>query len=78
MHLHIQAQTGRVSVAVLDGSPALPTLRREEQSPLRPHGRGMLIVSTLATSWGAHRMRADAGKAVWFEIHDRRTQQEAG
>jgi anti-sigma regulatory factor (Ser/Thr protein kinase) len=32
------------------------------------HGRGMLLIATLADRWGAERHR-DGGKTVWFELN---------
>ena len=47
--------------AVWDPSPTLPVLR----DPDAAGGRGLRIVRTLATEWGALAMD-DGGKSVWF------------
>ena len=55
-------------VEVHDGSTRLPV-------PVRPHpwaerGRGLVLVDTLASRWGAD-PRPGSGKAVWFELSQR-------
>lgn len=44
---------------------ALPALRHDLEAE---HGRGLLIVSTLATSWGACPGATPGTKTVWFEL----------
>ena len=58
--------TGRVRVEVVDGVPGEPT-------PLRPpptalHGRGLLLVASLADEWGVEGTDGEAGKTIWFEL----------
>lgn len=43
----------------------LPALRHDLEAE---HGRGLLIVSTLATSWGAGPGATPGTKTVWFEL----------
>lgn len=43
----------------------LPTLRHDLEAE---HGRGLLIVSTLATSWGTGPGATPGTKTVWFEL----------
>lgn len=53
-------------VAVTDDSPALlPEVDRHPRTSAEG-GRGLLIVSLLATRWGVKPL--DGGKAVWFEL----------
>jgi anti-sigma regulatory factor (Ser/Thr protein kinase) len=57
---------GRVRVEVVDGVPGEPT-------PLRPpptalHGRGLLLVASLADEWGVEETDSEVGKTIWFEL----------
>jgi anti-sigma regulatory factor (Ser/Thr protein kinase) len=58
--------SGRVRIEVSDREKSLPTPSRPP--PHVPHGRGLLLVSTLADEWGVQEPRRRAGKAVWFEL----------
>ena len=52
-------------VELIDGrSDALPRMRRPDADD--EGGRGLLIVSALARSWGSDKL--SAGKCVWFEL----------
>jgi anti-sigma regulatory factor (Ser/Thr protein kinase) len=53
----------RVRLAVRDSSRAEPTLRHE---PGKPSGRGLLIISRVASRWGVE--PAPDGKTVWVEL----------
>jgi anti-sigma regulatory factor (Ser/Thr protein kinase) len=58
--------TGRVRVEVVDGVPGEPM-------PLRPpptalHGRGLLLVASLADEWGVEGTDSEVGKTIWFEL----------
>lgn len=58
---------GVLRVAVADDSAApLPAVDRHPQATAEG-GRGLLIVSLLATRWGVAPTRG-GGKAVWFEL----------
>jgi anti-sigma regulatory factor (Ser/Thr protein kinase) len=59
-------RTGRVRVEVVDGVPGEPM-------PLRPpptslHGRGLLLVASLADEWGVEETDTEVGKTIWFEL----------
>jgi hypothetical protein len=56
-----------VRVAVTDHSPELPVLLRPDERD--EHGRGLLLVTALATSWGSVPLRR--GKRVWAELGSR-------
>lgn len=58
---------GGLRVSVWDGSRFLPSPGRPDEWDER--GRGLVLVDTLASRWGAHR-HSDNGKAVWFELVD--------
>ena len=55
---------GRIRVEVSDTSAALPLVRPPTAGGER--GRGMLIVDSLASSWGV--IRRTDGKSVWFQL----------
>lgn len=46
-----------------EGSPKVREVDLEDE-----HGRGMLIVQTLAKAWGAGRYPRGRGKYVWFTL----------
>lgn len=56
-------QTG-VRIEVFDRSPLLPSGRHYD--PQATTGRGLKLVSALASSWGVR--SEDDGKALWFEL----------
>jgi anti-sigma regulatory factor (Ser/Thr protein kinase) len=62
--LSVAVHDGRLRVEVGDASVNLPVLLPPD--PDRVGGRGMAIVSSLASSWGTE-INSD-GKVVWFEI----------
>jgi two-component sensor histidine kinase len=62
--LAVETGSDCVRVAVSDEGTALPAVR--EMSPTAEAGRGLSIVSALATRWGVD--QADRGKSVWFEL----------
>ena len=55
-----------VRVAVTDTGVGHPIPRNPD--PTAEHGRGLLLVASLADRWGAHRRRATQEKTVWFEV----------
>jgi anti-sigma regulatory factor (Ser/Thr protein kinase) len=60
---------GVVQVAVSDGSPEVPVLRRAVPESLG--GRGVALMDTLASRWGVQtpaRTGSGTGKTVWFEV----------
>lgn len=57
----------RLRVSVRDDSPALPEIGPAPVIDVtREGGRGLTIVSMLASRWGIERV--ETGKAVWFEL----------
>lgn len=60
----VQLRPRSIRVEVLDRSPDLPIVRQVE--PEATSGRGMALVSALASAWGTRRL--PQGKAVWFEV----------
>ncbi len=62
--VHIDRSPGRLFVSVDDDSDDEPVVQFSDLDD--EGGRGLLIVETLATSWGVH--RSDRGKSVWFTL----------
>ncbi|OIJ62598.1 ATP-binding SpoIIE family protein phosphatase [Streptomyces mangrovisoli] len=65
MRLRLRRTDRRLIVEVTDGDDHLPRRRRAE--PGDESGRGIAIVATIATTWGARRTPG-GGKAVWCEF----------
>ena len=65
VRLRVLPVDGGVRVEVHDASRTLPSLRHPR--PDEEGGRGIALVDTLATTWGAD--ACDDGKTVWFVLH---------
>ena len=57
---------GDLRVEVTDQSEVCPVVREVDVED--EHGRGMLLVETLAKAWGAGRSPRTRGKYVWFTL----------
>lgn len=66
VRLTVRTGPPAVRVEVHDDNPALPTLGPEDDVAAEG-GRGLRLVDTLATRWGADPHPSD-GKDVWFEL----------
>jgi anti-sigma regulatory factor (Ser/Thr protein kinase) len=64
MRVRAVRQPSSIRVEVDDPSTELPA--RQEPEPTDDHGRGIVLVESLASAWGVA-VRND-GKTVWFEI----------
>ena len=64
--LEAAAPAGVLRVTVVDDNPDLPEVG-DAPSLTAEGGRGILLVSTLATRWGVETVPT-GGKAVWFEL----------
>jgi anti-sigma regulatory factor (Ser/Thr protein kinase) len=64
--IRIELQHGNnvVKAMVTDGGGTLPVLRHPQRSA--EHGRGLMIVSSLAHDWGV--IENETGKTVWFSL----------
>lgn len=65
MRLRLRRTDRRLIIEVTDGDDHLP--RRRRADPADEKGRGIAIVATIASSWGARRTPG-GGKAVWCEF----------
>lgn len=82
--LNVTASSDGIRVEVRDASasppvPKAPTTldQRGDVIEVGDHGRGLQLVSALATQWGTQRQ--GTGKSVWFEVTaDRRATQFGG
>jgi hypothetical protein len=63
VRLWLYSDRERMLVRVWDGDDQMPT--RQEADPSAESGRGLLIVESLASDWGASRLANSSGKAVW-------------
>ena len=64
MRLHLDLTGDTVRIGVADETSRVPTQR--ESHPARLTGRGMTLVTALATEWGVE--PNPPGKTVWFEL----------
>jgi anti-sigma regulatory factor (Ser/Thr protein kinase) len=55
-----------VRIAVFDGDPRTEQVLARASHPSEPDGRGLCIVESLATAWGA--ADCDGGKLVWAAL----------
>jgi anti-sigma regulatory factor (Ser/Thr protein kinase) len=58
--------SGRVRIEVTDIDETQPAPL--QPPPNVPHGRGLLLVASLADEWGILRRTGRPGKTVWFEL----------
>lgn len=76
MRLLLRRTNRRLIVEVTDGDEHLP--RRISAAPVDEAGRGISIVATIASAWGARRI-PEGGKSVWCEfVLPKRARSEAG
>ncbi|MEU4897328.1 SpoIIE family protein phosphatase [Streptomyces sp. NPDC021722] len=68
MRLHEYDRYIRLEVRDSDVTPPVPSsfLTSEEENSQAEHGRGLVIVDTLATNWGSS--PGGRGKTVWLEV----------
>ncbi|MFK0222896.1 PAS domain S-box protein [Streptomyces vinaceus] len=64
IRLRLRQAGGELSVEVCDGSPVLPQARFA--APDAESGRGLLLVDSLASSWGT--LPTAEGKVIWFSL----------
>lgn len=67
VHLWLKAGFKRITITVWDGNPQLPVLKQDVPAD-EEHGRGLLIVQSLAGNWGWFEPARIGGKCVWCEV----------
>ena len=63
VRLWLSSDRSSVLLRVWDGSDRMP--ERKDAEPDAENGRGLLLVDTLSTDWGAYRPEQSGGKIVW-------------
>jgi hypothetical protein len=63
--IRLEASGAGVRVEVIDGNPTMPVAGT--LTPTALSGRGLTLVQSMSTRWGAHHTTA-GGKTVWFEV----------
>ncbi|GAQ58052.1 ATP-binding protein [Streptomyces acidiscabies] len=71
--LVVRATDSGVRIVVSDGSTRHPVVREPDWSD--ESGRGMVLISTLASSWGV--TPTDTGKDVWVELRTAASEEAA-
>lgn len=66
LRLWLQAEDEGVVIQVWDGNDKLPI--RQVASPSAEGGRGLLLVESVSTSWGAYQAEGSSGKVVWAVV----------
>ncbi len=64
--LDITRASRDLRVDVIDAAPGRPRIGRA--GAYQTHGRGMLIVESLASAWGVEPPSGDRQKSVWFKL----------
>lgn len=64
-HLHAIVRDGVIRLEVTDANPSIPTANTSVDE-LDERGRGLLMISALASRWGADPL--PDGKTVWCEL----------
>lgn len=64
VRLQMHRRVNRLRIEVGDDDPALPS--PQVSGSALESGRGLMIVNTLSTDWGAEHL--GSGKIVWFEL----------
>lgn len=65
--LQLRLDPPGIGVRVHDDGKELPVIGGDV-APEQPHGRGLRIVSTLASDWGVETSPGEPGKTVWFQL----------
>jgi histidine kinase-like protein len=66
VRLWLNADEGHVLIQVWDGDRRLPEPQSIDLDA--ESGRGLLLVETLSTEWGAHLLEGSSGKVVWAAV----------
>lgn len=71
IEVELRWESDFVRATVTDASPEIPVARSPQDHD--PHGRGLLIVRSLAHDWGV--IETDGEKSVWFTLPCRQSGQ---
>jgi anti-sigma regulatory factor (Ser/Thr protein kinase) len=66
--LTVAVDTRRIRIQVSDGADALPHVKPGSNDGTRPGGRGLVIVSAVASAWGVESSSERPGKTVWADL----------
>ncbi len=69
VNVHLTLARSGLRVEVTDRSSSLP--RRKESTERDERGRGLMIVESLASTWGVQPNSNGPGKTVWFTLRTR-------
>jgi anti-sigma regulatory factor (Ser/Thr protein kinase) len=69
VHVSLRRTAPALWVAVADEDPTMPALPDQPVGPTAVSGRGLFIVSRLATAWGIDLHDEMPGKTVWFRLN---------
>lgn len=58
----------RLTIAVHDHDPRLPSARPAPRGRTATHGRGLALVASVSESWGVRAREDGSGKTVWFSL----------
>jgi anti-sigma regulatory factor (Ser/Thr protein kinase) len=67
--LRVRLDAPGIGVEVRDEGPGTPVIAVEGPTRDQPSGRGLRLVSAIASAWGVHHTDNTPGKAVWFTLH---------
>jgi hypothetical protein len=66
VRLWLYSDRERILIRVWDGNDQMPA--RRDADPGADSGRGLLLVESLASDWGASRLARSSGKIVWAVV----------
>jgi anti-sigma regulatory factor (Ser/Thr protein kinase) len=66
--LRVSTDPPGIGIAVHDFGEMLPPTSPAQVTPSATHGRGLLIVEALASTWGVIPNDPPPGKTVWFRL----------
>jgi anti-sigma regulatory factor (Ser/Thr protein kinase) len=66
--LQVRLDAPGIDVAVRDEGPGTPVIDLEGPPNDYPSGRGLRLVSAIASAWGVHHTDNTPGKVVWFTL----------
>jgi hypothetical protein len=66
VRLWLHSDRERILIRVWDGNDQMPA--RKDADPGADSGRGLLLIESLASDWGASRLARSSGKIVWAVV----------